>query len=231
MNKQKRIVSIIPARGGSKGIPRKNILLVNRKPLIAYSIEASRGSKYIQETYVSTDDEEIAQISTKYNADVVNRPKKFATDTASSESVLLHFAKVVDFDILVFLQCTSPLTLSKDIDGATELLLSGKYDSVLSVTENSGGFLCGGFLWNEKGESLNYDFRNRKRRQEIGTTYRENGAIYVMSKDGLLKNKNRLFGNIGMYVMPRLRSFEIDEIEDIKFLGHWMRRMKGVKLY
>ncbi len=231
MHKSIKIVSVIPARGGSKGIPRKNILLVNRKPLIAYAIKASRGSKYVQETYVSTDDREIAQISTKYNAGVINRPKKYATETASSESALLHFSKVVDFDLLVFLQCTSPLTLSKDIDGAVELLLSGKYDSVLSVTENGGGFLCGGFLWSEKGESLNYDFRNRKRRQELGKTYRENGAIYVMSKKGLLKNENRLFGNIGLYIMPRLRSFEIDEIEDFNFLGYWMRRMKGVKLY
>ena len=193
--------------------------------------KASKKSKYVQESYVSTEDKVIAKVSKKYGAKVVNRPKGYATDKASSESVLLHFASKVDFDVLVFLQCTSPLTTSEDIDGAVKQFLLKKHDSLLSVTENGGGFLCGGFLWNERGESINYDFRNRKRRQELGKTYRENGAIYVMSKDGLLKNKNRLYGRIGMYVMPRLRSFEIDDKEDFTFLGNWMRRMKNVKLY
>jgi N-acylneuraminate cytidylyltransferase len=229
--KKSKIVTIIPARGGSKGIPRKNLKKIGRTPLVAYSIKASRNSQLVDETYVSTEDEEIVKVSTNYGAKVIKRPKKFATDKASSESVLLHFAEEVDFDILVFLQCTSPLTTAEDIDGAIKEFLSNKHDSLLSVTENSGGFLCGGFLWNEKGKSMNYDYKNRPRRQDIGTIYRENGAIYIMRKQGLLKYKNRLFGKIGLYVMPRLRSFEIDEPDDFRFLGLWLRRMKGEKLY
>lgn len=230
MNKCK-IVSIIPARGGSKGIPRKNLIKINRIPLVAHSIKTSKGSRYVQETYVSTDDAEIAKVAKNYGAKVIKRPKKYASDTASSESVLLHFAKEIDFDILVFLQCTSPLTSPKDIDGAVKQFLSKKHDSLLSVTENTGGFLCGGFLWNGKGKPINYDYKKRPRRQEIGMIYRENGALYIMRKKGLLKHKNRLYGKPGLYVMPRLRSFEIDEPSDFKFLGVWLKKMKDVKLY
>lgn len=213
------IIAIIPARGGSKSIPKKNIKLLNGKPLISYIIEASKGSKYIGETYVSTDDKEIAEISSKFGAKVIQRPKELASDSASSESVLLHFAENVDFDILVFLQCTSPLTKPEDIDGAIELFLSKKYDSILSVCGDQGGFLCGGFTWDEDGNSVNYDFKNRQLRQNFKKKlYRENGAIYIMSKKGLIKYKNRLYGKVGLYEMPKNRSFEIDEPEDFEFI-------------
>jgi CMP-N,N'-diacetyllegionaminic acid synthase len=223
MKKSPKIVAIIPARGGSKGIPGKNIKLLNGKPLISYAINAAKDSKYINEVYVSTDDDEIAKISSKFGAKILKRPAEFATDTASSESVLLHFAENVDFDILVFLQCTSPLTITQDIDGALELFLSKRYDSVLSVCEDHGGFLCGGFTWDEDGKSVNYDYAKRPRRQDIKKTYRENGAIYIMAKNGLLKYKNRLYGKVGLYKMPRQRSFEIDEKGDFELLEKFMR--------
>ena len=85
------------------------------------------------------------------------------------------------------------------------------HDSVLSVCVDHGGFLCGGFQWNDRGESVGYDYKNRPLKQNTGLMFRENGALYVMGKKGFLENKNRLYGNIGLYVMPRTRSFEIDE--------------------
>ncbi|MFA5133312.1 MAG: acylneuraminate cytidylyltransferase family protein [Patescibacteria group bacterium] len=214
----KKIFVLIPARGGSKGIPGKNIKLLCGKPLISYNINAAKKSKYLDGVYVSTDDKEIAEISKSCGADVIERPAEYATDGASSELALLHFAEAYDFDLLVFLQCTSPLTTEADIDGAIEKYSSGGYDSLLSVCKDRGGFLCGGFTWGEAGRSLNYNYENRKRRQDFGETYRENGAIYIMSKKGLLSHKNRLYGKIGLYVMPGARSFEIDEPEDWNFL-------------
>jgi N-acylneuraminate cytidylyltransferase len=218
MAKKPKIVALIPARGGSKGIPRKNIKPLNGVPLIAYNILASLNSKYVNQTYVSTDDDEIAEISRKFGSNVVKRPKELALDNSSSESVLLHFAENVDFDILVFLQCTSPLTTSDDIDNAIKLFFSGKFDSVLSVCEDKGGFLCGGFLWDKNGNSINYNYEKRPRRQELSKTFRENGAIYLITKKGLLEHKNRLFGKVGIYEMPKQRSFEIDEPEDFYFI-------------
>ena len=218
MIKRKKIVSVIPARGGSKGIPRKNIKLLAGKPLIAYTIEQALRSQYIDEVYVSTEDSTINKISEKFGAMVIKRPAELASDNISSDSVLLHFAKNIDFDILVFLQCTSPLTLFFDMDNAIKLLIDKKYNSVLSVCEDHGGFLCGGFLWDRNGNSINYDYRNRPRRQDIENVYRENGAIYVTTKKDLLMSKNRLNGRIGLYIMPRIRSFEIDDKEDFKLM-------------
>ncbi len=216
--KKLKIIAIIPARGGSKGILQKNIKLLNEKPLIFYAINAAKNSKYIDEVYVSTDDDKISEISLRFGAKILKRPAEFATDTVSSDSVLLHFAENVEFDILVFLQCTSPLTTPKDVDGALELYLSKKYDSLLSVCEDKGGFLCGGFTWDENGTSINYDYTKRPRRQDMKKTYRENGAIYIMTKKGLLKHNNRLYGKVGLYKMPKKRSFEIDEDEDFELL-------------
>lgn len=213
----KKIVVCIPARGGSKGIPKKNIVDLVGKPLIAHSIEAAKNCELVSEVYVSTEDKEIAEISKSFGAKIVDRPMDIAVDTASSEAALLHFAEKVDFDILVFMQCTSPLTRSYDIEGAIKLFLTG-YDSVLSVTEDHGGFLCGGFTWDEDGQSVNYDYKNRPRRQERKKTYRENGAIYITSKDNLLKHKNRLNGRVGIFEMPSLLSYEIDSPDDLDFL-------------
>lgn len=222
-----KIVSIIPARGGSKSIPRKNIKLLDGKPLISYIINSSLASKHISETYVSTEDEEIAKISQYFGAKIIKRPTNLSDDKTSSEDVLLHFAENVDFDVLVFLQCTSPLTKSVDIDGAIDLYLSKKYDSILSVCDDTSGFFCGGFLWSEIGESLNYNYKKRPRRQEMKKTYRENGAIYIISKEKLLENKNRLCGKIGLYVMPQKRSFEIDEPKDFELLNQIIPLIKS----
>ena len=120
--KARKSLTLIPARGGSKGIPKKNIVDINGKPLIAYAIEASIKSKS-NETWVSTENDEISEIAKKYGAKVLNRPENIATDDTSSESVLLHFIEEVDdFDILIFLQATCPLVERTDINKALTLM-------------------------------------------------------------------------------------------------------------
>src|SRR3989338_11539667 len=118
MARDRKIVSLTPARGGSRGIPRKNIKPLAGTPLIGYCIGQARRSKLASVIYVTTEDGEVKAVAEKYGATVILQPKEISTDTSSSESALLNFAKLVDFDVLVFLQCTSPFTLAEDIDGA-----------------------------------------------------------------------------------------------------------------
>ena len=211
----KKIIAVILARGGSKEIPRKNVLPVGGIPLVARSILAVKNAPGISGVYVSTDDEEIAAVAREYGAEVVIRPAELASDTASSEGALLHFAEVVPADAYVFIQCTSPFTTTEDFTHGIELFNQPKIDSVLAVTEDHGSFLCGGFTWDEDGKSVNYDYMHRPRRQDMKKTYRENGAFYIMSRTGLLEHKNRLHGRVGLAHVSRLRSFEIDEPEDM----------------
>jgi CMP-N,N'-diacetyllegionaminic acid synthase len=230
MYNNKKIVAIIPARGGSKGIPRKNVKILNGHPLISYSIKAANNSKYIDECYVSTDDDEIFNTSLKYGSKAIKRPDEFATDIASSESVLLHFAQSVDFDILVFLQCTSPLTHSTDLDNAIEKYFDNNLDTLLSVCEDHGGFLCGGFTWDEKLNPINHDGKRLLRQQIKKKYYRENGAFYIMSKKGLLEHKNRFHGRQGFYEISRWRSFELDEVEDFEFIEQILKNKIMINL-
>ena len=210
----KKSVTIIPARGGSKSIPKKNIVDINGKPLIAYIIEASIKSDS-QETWVSTDDDEIAEIAKKYGAKTLKRPKNISLDKSDSESALLHFAKEKpDFDILIFLQATSPLTRYQDINKALDKMK--KYDSVLSVIDFSQ-FLCSNY-------SPLYDLKNRPRRQDLNDRYIETGAIYVTKKINLLKSKTRISGKIGFLRVSKLSSLEIDTYEDLKLVKKIMQQ-------
>ena len=213
-----KIIAIIPARGGSKGISRKNVRLIGDKPMLAWNIEAARKSKYIDSVYISTDDTEIKEVASKYGANVIDRPKNIAGDTASSESSLCHSLKILSDqgikpDLLVFMQCTSPLTSSEDIDEAVRKLLDTNADSCLTVTDFHY------FIWKEdlKGEAkgINHDKSYRPRRQDRDSQYVENGAVYVMNVRGFLKEKHRFFGKTVISVMPRERSFEVDELIDL----------------
>ena len=218
----KKIVALIPARGGSKGIPKKNLQLLRGKPLIHRTVKTALSSK-VDEVWVSTDDKEISDTAINAGATAcVKRPTELSTDTSNSEDALLHFAEKVDFDILVFLQCTSPLTTYEDINGAIEL--SKKHDSVLSVCEDHGGWLCGGFTWEVLGEyySANRITPYSHQRQNMPNRYRENGAIYITTRAGLMDSKSRLNGNVGLYTMPKNRSFEIDSFEDLEFIDRYL---------
>ena len=129
-----KIVSLIPARKGSKGIKNKNLIDLCGKPLIHYSIQASISS-LVDETWVSSDSDEILEISKSLGSNIIKRPRELSEDTSTSESVLIHFAKNIDFDILVFIQCTVPLIKSEDINKGIEKM--NNFDSVVSVTETN----------------------------------------------------------------------------------------------
>ena len=214
-----KIIAVIPARGGSKGIPLKNIKLIGGKPLIAYSIEAAKKSRLINKIYVSTDHSGIAEIAEGYGASVIKRPSEISGDAASSESAVLHALDHIkknecyEADICVLLQCTSPLTAIEDIDGTIENLISNNSDSALSVTPFHY------FLWRiddkQNAVGINHDMRIRALRQNRTNQYLETGAIYAFRVKGFIKAKHRFFGKTTAYIMPPERCLEIDDPIDI----------------
>ena len=217
-----KVLSIIPARGGSKGIPMKNIIKINRKPLLNYSIQSSLNSKYITNTVVTTDNEKIANEAKRLNIDVVIRPKRLSTDKSQIEPAVEHVLHTLkrtrDFipDIIVLLQNTSPLRTSKHVDGAIEIFLKKKYDSVIS------GYPAHEFLWrvkNEKGIPVNYDPKNRPNRQQMHTEFLENGSIYITKYSAFMKSKCRVSGKIGIYEMTKEDSLQIDSKEDVDLVN------------
>lgn len=213
-------LAIIPARGGSKGIPRKNIHPLGGKPLIAYSIEQVRRARLVSRVVVSTDDTDIAAVSEEYGAEVVWRPAEISSDSASSESALLHTLKYLQDDegyipeILAFIQCTSPLTLAEDIDGTIQTLLDEGADSALAVTPFHY------FLWKKQvsGDAIgiNHDKQVRLLRQEREPQFLETGAVYSMRVSGFIQAQHRFFGKTALYIMPPERHLEIDEPVDFR---------------
>lgn len=206
-----KIVSLIPARGGSKGISNKNIIDINGKPLIYYTIKASLNSENISETWVSTDCSEITRISNHYGARVIQRPQELADDIIMPDPSLVHFANNIDFDVLVFIQPTSPLLESKYINEGVRLL--NEYDSVFSAYKEH-------WLprWGCDNKPHMWDIYNRPRRQDAKELYVENGAFYITKKDYLLNSRLRYSGNIGMVEMPFEKSFQVDSLDDLKLV-------------
>jgi len=217
-------LAVIPARGGSKGIPNKNIRILAGKPLIAHSIEQALRSKFINKVIVSTDSPEISVISEQYGAEVIRRPDEISGDNASSEIALLHVLNTLKQkdnyqpDILVFLQCTSPLTIAEDIDGTITTLISENADTALSVAPFHY------YLWrieeDARGKTnaigINHNKQVRPLRQEREPQYIETGAVYVMRTQGFLQTQHRFFGKTSLYVMPYSRRLEIDDPVDLK---------------
>jgi N-acylneuraminate cytidylyltransferase len=212
------ICALIPARGGSKGIPGKNILPLAGRPLLVHSIDAARAAPSVDRVVVSTDDDRIASVAKAHGAEVVRRPEDISGDTATSESALLHALDALhrsegyEPDLVVFLQATSPLRRPDDIQGAIDLLLAEDADAVFSACRPSG------FVWRVAGTTvapLNYDPANRPRRQEVADEILiENGSIYVFRPGVLRAFQSRLGGKIVAYMMHELDSFELDEPED-----------------
>ena len=228
MYRNKKFLAIIPARGGSKRLPRKNILDLNRKPLIAWSIEAGFHSKYIDDVIITSDDDEILEISKKYGADTIKRPYELANDTATTIDTVKHTIKSIDktYDYIVLLQPTSPLRTSNHIDEAIELLSKKNADSIISVCEMEHNPLwcntlprdgsMAGFL---KEEILN------KRSQDLEKYYRLNGAIYICDTNRLLEENSFFFkDNIFAYVMDRKSSIDIDEEIDFIIVKQLLKK-------
>ena len=213
-----KVLAIIPARGGSKGFPKKNIALLNGLPLIAWTIQASLKSKYICKTLVTSDSEEILDISNHYGAEVLKRPDEYATDSSSSEDVVRHTLSSLkqEFDYIILLQPTSPLRNAEDIDAAFELFFVSKATSLISVCEvdnklykafkkDDNGYLSG--ISNNK-----YPFM---RRQDLPKAFMSNGAIYIVEVDSFLKNNSFYSNKTVSYKMPEERSVDIDSKEDL----------------
>jgi len=209
-------VAIIPARGGSKGIPDKNLQHVGGIPLLVRTIHALQLSSSVSTVYVSTNSESIARLASAYGAEIIMRPNDLSSDSASSESALLHAIEVIESHgqqptSIVFAQCTSPFIESADVDGVINLL--DNHDCALTVTENHA------FIWRNSAEGsavgINHNPIERLPRQMLPAEYRETGALYAFHTKEFKSAKHRFFGKIGMFNIPSNRSMEIDDPFDL----------------
>lgn len=219
MIENKKIMAIIPARGGSKSIPRKNIKPLLGKPLISYSIEHAKKSKYINRIVVSTEDRKIAEISKEHGVGVIKRPEELARDESPTIDAVFHTLEVLKAekynpDIVILLQPTSPLRNAEDIDSAIELFLDADCESVVSVCEvEHSPYWC---FKIEKGylKSLFGDEYLRIRRQDLEKVYVPNGAMYISTPENLRKYKGFYCLRTIPYIMPPERSIDIDNEVD-----------------
>lgn len=222
------IVAVIPARGGSKGIPRKNLIPIGGKPLILWSIDQALESPSISEVVVATDDEEIRSVAYGAGVEVLERSPASCTDDAPSEMVLTEVVKghYEDAEAIVFLQATSPFRRPNDIERAIDVLRTEKADSVISVRQ------CRGYTWFHAGDQLMPRFFKRQPRQlQGGTLYEENGSIYVFKPHVLLrKGGMRYGGKVVHYEMDPLDSFQVDESSDVELFERILKTHDCVEL-
>lgn len=238
MINDKKVIAFIPVRGGSKSIPLKNIKPFCGKPLVCWTIEALEACLEVDEVVVATDSDEIwktVEMKNYQKTILFRRSAENASDTASTESVMLEYIRKVSLpndNIFMLVQATSPLTETIHFSEALMMYCNGNYDSIITCVRNYR------FFWNEDGTSMNYDYKSRPRRQDFKGMLMENGAFYINSVHGILLNSNRLGGRIGIYEMPEYTATEIDEPSDWLILENFMmrhvlyaRNNKGIKLF
>ena len=214
------IIAIIPARGGSKGLPRKNVLPFDGEPLVVHSIKYAQNCELINTVYVSTDDDEISSISSRAGASIIQRPLELSGDTATTESAIEHVLSTLKAkpDIIVLLQVTSPFRPKKKLKEALGKFINNDFDSLLSISPTHR------FFWSVDGNDNihpKYDYLNRPRRQDFKKTdiqFVENGSLYIFTYDHFTSVKNRLGGKIGYIEFDEQYSHEIDTELDFKFL-------------
>jgi 3-deoxy-D-manno-octulosonate 8-phosphate phosphatase, YrbI family len=225
MEKALKTVAFIPVRGGSKSIPKKNIKLFCGKPLVYWAIAAASNASSIDEIYVSTDDEEIRSVVKGFGlkkVSVIDRSPESAMDSAPSEQALLEFAEQWEFDRVVFIQATSPLIDTYDIEAAIKELNDTRANSLVSVVRQKR------FIWEQCGQyarPTNYKLSNRPRRQDWDGYLVENGAIYITHRQDLLNSRCRLSGNIAVYVMSDETYYELDDPADWIILENLKRNV------
>lgn len=220
MINNKKIIAIIPVRGGSKGLPRKNIRLFAGKPLVAWTIEEAKCSKYIDKIIVSTEDEEIAEISKNYNAEVIIRPEELASDFSPVIDSIFHVINTIKYNyephIIVQLQATSPLRTVDDIDSAIDLFNECDCDSVISMSKvDSSPYWYFTFDHHTLKPLFGLKYFN-SRRQDLEIIYKPNGSLYITSIVNLSKNNGFYCKKIVPYIMPTERSIDINEEIDFK---------------
>jgi CMP-N,N'-diacetyllegionaminic acid synthase len=222
-----RTLAVIAARGGSQGIPRKNLVDVCGKPLLAWTIEQARAARGIDLVAVSSDSDEILATAERFGAVGVRRPADISGATAASETAWRHALDALDpkrgpFTRIVALQATSPIREPSDLAAALDQYEREGLDSLLSVCE-----VRDFFNWrigaDGRPEAVNYDYQTRRMRQQIERRYLENGSFYVFKPWLLREHNNRLGGRIGLYVMDRHKMFQIDEPEDVALCAIIMR--------
>ena len=223
------MISIIPARGGSKGLPGKNILPLCGKPMIAYTIEAAKQSKYIDHVIVSTDDQKIAEIALQYGAEVpFLRPDFLASDTAQAVDNYIYTIERLSkewntpIEEFVVLQPTSPLRIAEDIDGAIEMFMEKKADSVISYTPEAHPVRWHKYL-DENNAFVDIFDTTIANRQDLKTSYYPNGAVYVF-RFSMIKERKYYTDKSYGFIMPRVRSVDIDYKEDFDYVEFLMSR-------
>jgi YrbI family 3-deoxy-D-manno-octulosonate 8-phosphate phosphatase len=218
-----RVLAIIPARGGSKGVPGKNLRRVGGRSLIERAVDACRAARLVDGVYVSTDDAEIAAGAEAAGAKVIMRPAELCSDTASSESALLHALDQLIMvgevpEVIVFVQCTSPFIAPDDLDRGVELVVGDHADSVFSAVVTYE------FLWRASGSfglviGQNHNPAVRPHRQDREPDFRETGAFYVMSTAGFRAARHRFFGRTAAVQVPELTAVDIDHLHDLTLAG------------
>lgn len=219
MTVRDEVVAVIPARGGSRGVPRKNLRRVGGVPLIVRAIETAQAARGIDRVVVSTDDPEIAGLARAHGADIVTRPAEISGDTASSESALDHAldtlaARGHDVGVIVFIQATSPFIDPADIDDAIARVRAGTADVVFSAVPSWG------FLWRPADDhgavtGVNHDPQHRPRRQDREAEYLETGAFYVLDAAGYARAHHRFFGRVAAGIVAESSAIEIDTEEQL----------------
>lgn len=217
MISEKKVLAIISARGGSKGVPRKNIRDFAGKPLLAWTIEAARKSKYIDRLVLSSDNQEIIEVAEKIGCEIpFVRPANLALDQTPGIDPVIHaLGEITGYDIVVLLQPTSPFRTAEDIDGCIENIVSYSFPSCVSVSEvDQSPHWMYTVDENRKLHSLIPQESIVTRRQDLPTVYKLNGAVYVAEIEWLKVSKSFLTENTGSYIMPKSRSYDIDTEED-----------------
>lgn len=220
----RKVIAIIPARGGSKRLPFKNILPLSGKPLIAWTIEAAQQSKYIDQVIVNTDDDSIIEVAKKYNAEVpYKRPTELGGDNTTTNDVLIHAVNKLDMDlakvIVVVLQPTSPLRKSENIDQALELIEENMAEGVVSLCECSHSPIWSNTLPENKSLGLFIQDKYKGvRSQDLPKYYRLNGAIYIYTAESLVSNGGIFYSDkVFAYTMTEKESVDIDTQDDFDY--------------
>ena len=219
------ILALIPARGGSKGIPKKNLRLMNGKPLIAYAIENAKKSKYIRDVFVTTDSKEIEEVSKVYGAAVIKRDNELSSDLVTLDPVIYHAMLKAEkeigkfYDAVITLQPTSPLLNVETLDSAIEYFISGNFETVISVVNKPH------LAWGVKDSELVPLYSERKNRQELPPQYLETGA-FVISKRNVVVPESRIGSKTSVYEISEVESIDIDDRNDWLLAETLLKRKK-----